>query len=496
MSYNDLSTVKKINGIPVDLSYFQKVTENDTFLKTLIDSDEDLTALDRSITPTTDVIYNLGSNTKRFAAAWIELLNGTRLTVGAGSALLPSLSIGTAGLASLADNELSIILNNLEPVKVTTAGALIKGANDAVLKLQNTFPGSEGVWSLGSDDQGFSLVDINNAALRLRISSFAVYAYSKLLVPTGSIAFPAFSFISDPTTGMSKDTETAVLNFSTSGVSRLSLASDGTHVLNGQLFVGAGSPGFPAITFSGQTSKGLTADEDGLNYILDNKIYYKMTPEGTVFTSDIDGSNSRTVYSDTFCPTDVANKSFGTEAYPLPVPFNKDLYTLTVQGQTDIGLKQVAEFRVASQEDYINGTYGAMFGFSTTSVGETEVTPKLTIGAGDQSGVYIDESLGFSKIVHSTTGSGQQINVAKISKIIIDSTSGNIEIKGFTGGKEGQIIYIYKKVPANSFTLVFNSGTATQKLLLKGSVNYVNTNDYGGMTLSFDDGVWREVSRS
>jgi hypothetical protein len=79
---------------------------------------------------------------------------------------------------------------------------------------------------------------------------------------------------------------------------------------------------------------------------------------------------------------------------------------------------------------------------------------------------------------------------------MIDTTAGNIEIKGFIEGREGQIIHLYKKVPANSFTILFNNVTATQKVLLKGSTTYTNTNDYGGITLSFDDGIWREVSRS
>ncbi len=108
----------------------------------------------------------------------------------------------------------------------------------------------------------------------------------------------------------------------------------------------------------------------------------------------------------------------------------------------------------------------------------------------------VSGSVSLDKLLHSTVGLDQEIDITGISKLMVDTALGDVEISGFTGGTEGQMLYIYNKNSINSFTLVFNSLTASQKVLLKGSVNYVISNDYGGITLTFDDGVWREVSRS
>jgi hypothetical protein len=104
-------------------------------------------------------------------------------------------------------------------------------------------------------------------------------------------------------------------------------------------------------------------------------------------------------------------------------------------------------------------------------------------------------SVGSSQTIQETDIS-QEVDVSGLSKLMVDTSLADIQIAGFIGGIEGQMLYIYNKNPINSFTLVFNSQTATQKVLLKGSTNYVCSNDYGGITLSFDDGIWREVSRS
>lgn len=89
-----------------------------------------------------------------------------------------------------------------------------------------------------------------------------------------------------------------------------------------------------------------------------------------------------------------------------------------------------------------------------------------------------------------------EIDVSEIGKLLIDCTGGDVSIKGLPSIKEGQVLHIIMAEPTGVFTLRHDDLTATSSVLLKGSSDFVISNDYGGIILSFDDGVWREVCRN
>ena len=500
MSYTDLSTMKKINGFPADIRFFEELNENDAFLKNIADNDENLEALDRNILPVLNNTFNLGSLSNRFLNTYSHNVISDKLSLGFGTLLDPSLKFNLSGFVSLNSGELSFVSNNLEAVRLMSSGLEIKAANNAQLKLENTLPGSFAKWSIGSEASGLSFTDIQNSSLKLKLGINSVDIKNRLSIPNGTELSPSIFFGSDLTTGFYKDSGSAVLKFSISGVNKASISSSGLELLSGKLTLPMGTAAEPSITFDSANELGFSAlDNDNLILSISGNPLYKFSNEG--ISSEIQGNSflTKRVFSDiglSSWHTDLISLANGTKATPLPLTENQEIYFHAVEGYTDTGWQRVSEILVQAQENYDGGSYGAAFVFSTTPVGQVEPIERLSLGKADSTSLHIPQSIGFGKMVHSTAGLNQQIDVSEVSKLMIDATAGNIEIKGFIGGKEGQMLYIYKKVPNNTFTILFNSVTATQKVLLKGSTNFVNTNDYGGITLSFDDGVWREVSRS
>lgn len=336
MSYNDLSSVKKINGVPVDLNYYTKAIENDLFFKSVNDTDEDMSALDRDIIPATTILYNLGNATKHFLSGYIKTLNSEVLNLLGGSGASPSLMVGTVGLASANSGELSVVASSLEALKITAALTKVRAANNSQLAIENTLPGSLSTWYLGTDENGFRIGSGTNAgSTRLEIGLADTISSNRLLLPLGTEFTPALSFSGFNTSGLYK---------SSNGVG---FSSDGVAVVE--------------ITATG----------------LENKKSHKIT-----------------------------------------------------------------------------------------------------------------------KLEWTTLGLDQEINITGVSKLLIDTTNGDIGAKGFIGGEEGQMLYIIKKVAVNTFSIKNTDLTAVQSVNLKGGSDYANSNSFGGIILSFDDGVWREVSRS
>lgn len=336
MSYNDLSTVKTINGIPVDLNYFSKVVENDAFLKAVSDADEDMSALNSDIIPLTGNTYKLGNNLKYFASSYITVLNSNVLNLLSGSLASPSLMIGNIGFASIGSGELSIIPAGVEALKILGSGIRVKGANNFQLGIENTDPSSLAAWYLGVDNDGLRVASgIGAESTKLLVNSSYTKSVNPFVFPLGSSASPSITFEENNTTGLYKTT----------------------------LGIGA----------SVNSSTVLEVTEDSV----ESKRAFKQT-----------------------------------------------------------------------------------------------------------------------KIIYDIEGLAQEINVTGVSKILLDTTDGDIELKGLIGGQEGQLLYLLKKVQINNLIIKHSHPEATQSIFLKGNLDYTLPDGYGGIILSFDDGVWREVSRS
>jgi hypothetical protein len=497
MSYNDLTNIKKINGIPADLNYFSQVIENDSYFKTEHDGDEDLTALDRNIVPVTDLSYSLGTNLLRFNNGYISNLFSSKLSVDTGTLALPSLKIGSAGFTSLNNGELSFVGSaGLESLKFLTSGLEIKAANNTQLKIQNTLAGSESLWSIGSDENGLRFAE-NATDNKLLVKTSSVDILNKLRLQVGTIINPSLTFINDITTGMSKDASNPIINFSVSGSKALGLSAAALEVLASQIVIPTGSLTIPSLVFAGSLNTGLSSTSSNeMNLIFNNQRTYNLRNDGVSHRLEVGANFDYSIYSDTASNTFSFKKAKGTISVPAPIALNDTIYQASFYGQDSTDLQFSAEMVVQSEEAFSGSTYGTGIYFKSCSVGESTITDKLALGQASKADAHFSQSIGFNKILLDTPGTGLEVDVRHISKIMVDATSGLIEIKGFTGGQEGQMLYIYKKVTNNTFRILFNSGTATQKVLLKDSLDYQNANNYGGITLSFDDGIWREVSRS
>ncbi len=501
MAYNDFTGIKKINSVPADLRYFEKAAENDIFFKEIADLDEDLEQLDRDIIPTTTNTYKLGSSASVFSEVNASILISNNLNLSTGSLGSAALKIGIAGFSSLASDQISFVSSTgLEPFRLATSGALIKAANNTQLKIENTLTGSLAQWAIGTDSTGFSFTNLEDNEVKLKIKDNELSIVNKINLPDGLPISPSIYFGSDTATGFYKDGGAAILNLSVSGASKLAVSSDAVEILSNKIIAPLGTQEEPGIVFSGMLETGFFGiDSDTLGISFNGEMIHKFYKEG--FITEIEGVslNQKRVYSAPGLPSwhvDSYGRANGTKAIPTPALQAEELYVHSVDGFTDTGWQRVTEILAMASEDYTSGTYGSKLLFSIVPAGTSDLVEVLNLGNSLNASVHLPLSFGISKTIHSTSGLSQEIDVSGKSKLMIDATTGNVEIKGFTGGKEGQMLYVYKKVPANTLTLLFNNGTATQKILLKGSANYVNTNDYGGITLSFDDGVWREVSRS
>ena len=258
MPYNDLSLVRKINGVPVDLNYFNSLFENDAHLKAIADADEDLLFLDRDILPVANNQYSLGSIPASFSNGYILNLVSSKISLGAGTLAIPSLSIGTAGIASLGSNQLSIILNGLEPLNLTTSALTLKAANSTQLQISNSSAPNL-LWALGSDLSGFKITSLTGAATEKAVfSDTETKLFNNLRLINGSALAPAYSFSSEPTTGLFKDSVASVLHFGVSGSKKLSLSGSALTLLADQMVLPTGSLSTPSLTFSSLSTTGIS----------------------------------------------------------------------------------------------------------------------------------------------------------------------------------------------------------------------------------------------
>lgn len=494
MSYNDLSTIKKINGLPADLRFFDKVSENDAFLKSIADADEDLASISQHLLPSVTNVYSLGSNSLKFSQGYITDIFSSTVTLLAGSLLTPSLKVGSTGIASLNSNELSIISSGLETIKFASSGLTVKAANDTQLKINNTL--ANNIWSLGVDESGLKITDTTNALVKAIFGLDNVSLSTILKVVAGTELNPSYTFQGDTSTGMYKDPASSVINFSVNGSKKLSISSINTEVLSSKLTIPSGSVTIPSLTFAGGLTTGLGSIDNKINIITNGYLSHILADNGITSVSENDFKSIVELYSINNFIKDVVRRAKGNKAIPLALSANTDIYSKTFEAYTDQGFQPVADISVFGIDDFSTGSYGTGMAISTVSTGSPDLTTKVLIGTQEGATMHIVGSLGTRSGLLNTVGNDYSINVSELSKLMVDTTAGDISIAGFTGGSEGQLLYIYKKVPTNTLTVKFNYAAPIQKVLLKGSVNYVNTNDYGGITLAFDQGFWREVSRS
>lgn len=85
------------------------------------------------------------------------------------------------------------------------------------------------------------------------------------------------------------------------------------------------------------------------------------------------------------------------------------------------------------------------------------------------------------------------IDVTGLSVIKINTSADNDTITGFTNGKSGQILYIFKSTSANSLIIEHQDAAATdEKIVLKSAADITITG-YGGLVLINNGDYWFEI---
>ena len=388
MSYNNLSGIKMINGVPADLNAFNKVIENDIFFKTQVDTDEDMAALDRDIIPLQDDTFSFGSLTKFFKNLFISSIVAKHLAFNDPSLTDTVINFGSEvnGFVRTAPNRLAYKTGTYYPLSLGSDVIKMTTANSSQLQLESVEPTKEASWFVGGNKDEFGITYVDSGPVKLfSISPTILTSYNPVHSVSGSAISPAFSFLDDAQSGLYRDGLT--LGLATAGIKRLEVGANG--IKTSKVL----SPGY---FFTNSANTSITLDEE------DNNINFNVNENKT---AEVNAEGISTI---------------GIEAQALAVP------GLTVSGPA----------------------------------------------------------------------SALQVDITNTSKLLVDTASGAVQIKGFTGAKDGQLLHIVKLNSAGNLELLHNDATAVQSLWLKGSSSFQLNGSFGGIILSFDNDQWREVSRS
>lgn len=96
----------------------------------------------------------------------------------------------------------------------------------------------------------------------------------------------------------------------------------------------------------------------------------------------------------------------------------------------------------------------------------------------------------------STVGPTDNVNVAGVNTLLVDTSANNVTIGGFVGGVNGQVLYIVRESNANSLTLEHIEGTGNQDIYLHAGADETLTTEYGGWILVCDGTHWHDTSHA
>tara|TARA_R100000697_G_scaffold38715_1_gene50845 strand:+ start:297 stop:1076 length:780 start_codon:yes stop_codon:yes gene_type:complete len=129
--------------------------------------------------------------------------------------------------------------------------------------------------------------------------------------------------------------------------------------------------------------------------------------------------------------------------------------------------------------------------YSSTSLQFTDGTnTPLTL---DGANVDIDGTVTYKHTAFTTAGPTDNIDVSNTTVLEVDTSGGNVIIGGFTGGVQGQILYIVKTDTANFIQLEHNEGGGSQDIFLTTGADE-RVVGYGGYTLYCNGTSWFSLS--
>ncbi len=398
MSYTDLTGVKKINGIPVDVEALTEMIANQAEFKGIHDADEDLSGLDRDIVPTTDNERALGQVDAMFKEIFSHLGQFNKNSLSAGTLADLSLDLGneTTGFYLPQPGKISLVSNGVDVFSILGSGSHLKAANSTQLLIENTQAGNTGTWSIGVESNSMFFGHIGDGYIPKVEFSLSETTFSMpLALADGSLTDPSLQFGSSLIGGIHWEDAVSELRFSIDETSKVRIGDEEVEIENNKLICPKGYSTFLGLAFDAEDSAGFKVS---------------VTNEMTVRARTLD---------------------------------------------------------------------------------------VLELGNATASHVYMPLSVGYGKGRVYGPVTAEEVDVGDYSKLMLDCSAGDIDIQSFTGAQDGQILYLIKTDSDGVITVKHDDATASVKIYLKGNVDFsIGAGSYGGLILSYDNGTWKEVSRS
>ena len=129
---------------------------------------------------------------------------------------------------------------------------------------------------------------------------------------------------------------------------------------------------------------------------------------------------------------------------------------------------------------------------NTLHANNLNIDPNGKIGIGltaPTTTLDVEGAVSYKHTAFSTAGPTDDLDVSDTTIIECNTVSNSITIGGFTGGVQGQILYLIKTVTANSLVIEHNEGGGSQDIFFTESSDKTITN-YGGVTLYCNGTSW------
>lgn len=504
MAYNVITKDQVLNGLPLDQDVFSTALENQEFLKSEADLNDDLSALNRDIVPAFNGSFDLGEMANQFANSWIQLMNTDRLVLAPG--LTSNLSLvfsdsATTGLYSPSTGALRFKGNGYDALDIDSARTKLFSASRAQLHLESTSTGFEAVHTLGADSNGFIIRETTSGSTDLfEVSQAATKLYSQLEALAGTESAPGLSFAGATDSGIFQGA--GKIGITVDGTERLSIGQD--LVINAEKTVFPnGSEASPSVIFEGNEFSGFSYDnvENNIDISINGQSRLNITNTDFGFATDNPSQLLLNVATSTLteAASIILQKNAGTQEVPAIVRENELLGDLTWIGIAAIdGTPSEVSAKICgyASEDFGQFATGSYLTVDTTNSGETTSTRRLEIGFPGAPTFNVLGSIGAQKKVLNLATAYVEEDVQNFSVLKVDTSANNVILSTLGGGADTQILFIFKSDPANTFTIQHNSAATGQKILTQNETDLVLGTGYGGVTLINDEGTWKELSIS